>query len=59
MPLRGRGSPLNHAPLGRDHLQLLRGGELRCAERPGDVALGAGSVWYAVTSVMKLGGSHD
>jgi hypothetical protein len=50
---------LNHAPLGRDHLQLLRGGELRCAERPGDVALEAGSVWYAVTSVMKLGGSHD
>jgi acyl-CoA dehydrogenase len=43
----------------RDHLQLLRGGELRCAERLGDAALEAGSVWRAVTAVMKLGGSHD
>jgi len=43
----------------RDHLQLLRGGELRCAERLGDAALEAGSLWRAVTSVMKPGDSHD
>jgi acyl-CoA dehydrogenase len=43
----------------RDQLQLLRGGDLRCAERLGDAALEAGSVWRAVTSVMKLGDSHD
>ena len=43
----------------RDHLQLLRGGELRCAERLGDAALEAGSLWRAVTSVMKPGDTHD
>ncbi len=43
----------------RDHLQLLRGGELCCAERLGDAALEAGSLWRAVTSVMKPGDSHD
>jgi alkylation response protein AidB-like acyl-CoA dehydrogenase len=43
----------------RDHLQLLRGGELRCAERLGDAALEAGSLWRAVTSVMKPGDSHE
>jgi acyl-CoA dehydrogenase len=42
----------------RDHLQLLRGGELRCAERLGDAALEAGSLWRAITSVMKPGDSH-
>jgi hypothetical protein len=42
----------------RDHLQLLRGGELRCAERLGDAALEAGSLWRAVTSLMKPGDSH-
>ncbi|HEX4337205.1 MAG TPA: acyl-CoA dehydrogenase family protein [Polyangiaceae bacterium] len=42
----------------RDHLQLLRGGELRCAERLGAAALEAGSVWRAVTSLMKPGGSN-
>jgi hypothetical protein len=36
----------------RDHLQLLRGGELRCAERLGDAALALGSVWRSTTSVM-------
>ena len=39
----------------RDHLHLLRGGELRCAERLGDVALGAGGVWPAVTNLMQRG----
>jgi acyl-CoA dehydrogenase len=43
----------------RDHLHLLRGGELCCAERLGDAALAAGSLWRAVTSVMKPGESHD
>ena len=43
----------------RDHLQLLRGGELRCAERLGDAALEAGSLWRAVTSMMKPGDSPD
>jgi acyl-CoA dehydrogenase len=42
----------------RDHLHLLRGGELRCAERLGDAALEAGSLWRVVTSVMKPGESH-
>jgi alkylation response protein AidB-like acyl-CoA dehydrogenase len=39
----------------RDHLHLLRGGDIGCAERLGDAALAAGSVWRAVTSVMKPG----
>jgi hypothetical protein len=43
----------------RDHLQLLRGGELRCAERLGDAAFEQGSVWRAVTSLMKPRVSHD
>jgi acyl-CoA dehydrogenase len=43
----------------RDHLQLLRGGELRCAERLGDAALEMGSVWRTVTSLMNPGASHD
>lgn len=37
----------------RDALVLLRGGELRAAERLGDAALDAGGVWRAVTAVMK------
>jgi acyl-CoA dehydrogenase len=37
----------------RDALVLLRGGELRAAERLGDAALAAGGVWRAVTAVMK------
>ena len=37
----------------RDHLQLLRGGELICAERLGEVALEQGSVWGAVTALMN------
>jgi acyl-CoA dehydrogenase len=37
----------------RDELQLLRGGELRAAERLGDRALAAGGVWRAVTALMK------
>jgi acyl-CoA dehydrogenase len=55
--------PLHHHSIDllrwRDHLQLLRSGELRCAERLGDVALELGSVWRAVTSLMKPGASHD
>jgi hypothetical protein len=43
----------------RDHLQLLRGGELRCAERLGDATLEAGSLWRAITAVMKPGDSRD
>jgi hypothetical protein len=43
----------------RDHLHLLRGGELRCAERLGDAALQAQGVWRAVTALMKSGDSHD
>ncbi len=43
----------------RDHLHLLRGGELRCAERLGDAALQAGGLWRAVTAAMTPGGSHD
>jgi hypothetical protein len=43
----------------RDHVQLLRGGELRCAERLGDAALERGSVWRAVTAVMNRGASDD
>jgi acyl-CoA dehydrogenase len=37
----------------RDALLLLRGGELRAAERLGERALAAGGVWRAVTAVMK------
>jgi len=37
----------------RDALVLLRGGELRAAERLGDRAIGAGGVWRAVTAQMK------
>jgi acyl-CoA dehydrogenase len=37
----------------RDALVLLRGGELRAAERLGDAALAAGGLWRAVTAVMK------
>jgi len=37
----------------RDALALLRGGELRAAERLGDAALAVGGVWRAVTAVMK------
>ncbi len=37
----------------RDELALLRGGELRAAERLGDAALEAGGVWRAVTALMK------
>jgi hypothetical protein len=43
----------------RDHLQLSRAGELRCAERLGDCALELDSVWRVVTSLMKPGASHD
>jgi hypothetical protein len=43
----------------RDHLQLLRGGELRCAERLGDAALELGSVWRFTTSAMKAGNPDD
>jgi acyl-CoA dehydrogenase len=43
----------------RDHLQLLRGGELRCAERLGDAALAVGSVWRSTTSLMKPGNPDD
>lgn len=43
----------------RDELHLLRDGELRCAERLGDAALGAQGVWHAVTALMKPGESHD
>ncbi|MGQ0510930.1 MAG: acyl-CoA dehydrogenase family protein [Betaproteobacteria bacterium] len=39
----------------RDELHLLRGGDLRCAERLGDAALEAGSAWRAVTSAMTPG----
>lgn len=39
----------------RDHLHLLRGGDIGCAERLGDAALAAGSVWRAVTTAMKPG----
>jgi len=37
----------------RDALVLLRGGELRAAERLGDAALASGGLWRAVTAVMK------
>jgi acyl-CoA dehydrogenase len=37
----------------RDALLLMRGGELRAAERLGDQALAAGGVWRAVTALMK------
>jgi len=37
----------------RDALVLLRGGELRAAERLGDAALAAGGLWRSVTAVMK------
>ena len=43
----------------RDHLHLLRGGELRCAERLGDAALQAQGVWRTVTALMRSGDSHD
>jgi hypothetical protein len=43
----------------RDHLQLLRGGELRCAERLGDAALELGSAWRFTTSAMKAGNPDD
>jgi len=39
----------------RDHLHLLRGGDIGCAERLGDAALAAGSAWRAVTANMKPG----
>lgn len=39
----------------RDHLHLARGGDIGCAERLGDAALAAGSVWRAVTANMKPG----
>jgi len=37
----------------RDELVLLRGGEVRAAERLGDRALAAGGVWRSVTALMK------
>ena len=40
----------------RAELMLLCGGELRCAERLGDMALGERGVWRAVTALMKPGG---
>lgn len=43
----------------REHLHLLRGGELGCAERLGDAALQAQGVWRAVTALMKSGDSND
>ena len=43
----------------RDQLHLLRGGELRCAERLGDAALRARGVWRAVTTLMKPGDASD
>ncbi len=39
----------------RDHLHLLRGGDIGCAERLGDAALAAGSAWRAVTANMTPG----
>ena len=39
----------------RDQLMALRGGELRAAERLGEAALGAGSLWRSVTDLMKPG----
>lgn len=42
----------------RDHLHLLRGGDIGCAERLGDAALAAGSAWRAVTANMKPGASR-
>ena len=39
----------------RDHLHLLRGGDIGCAERLGDSALAAGSAWRAVTANMTPG----
>jgi acyl-CoA dehydrogenase len=42
----------------RDELQKLRGGELGCAERVGDRALAAGSLWRGVVSAMSPGGKH-
>lgn len=42
----------------RDHLHLLRGGDIGCAERLGDAALAAGGVWRAVTASMRPGDSR-
>lgn len=42
----------------REDLQKLRGGELGCAERMGDWALGAGSLWRGVVSAMTPGGNR-
>lgn len=39
----------------RDHLHLMRGGDIGCAERLGDAALAAGSAWRAVTANMTPG----
>lgn len=39
----------------RDQLMALRGGELRAAEHLGEAAHAAGSVWRAVTDLMKPG----
>lgn len=39
----------------RDQLMALRGGELRAAERLGEAALGAGSLWRSVTQLMTPG----
>ena len=43
----------------RDHLQVLRGGELASAERLGDAVLQASGVWRAVTGLMNFGDAHD
>jgi alkylation response protein AidB-like acyl-CoA dehydrogenase len=40
----------------REHLLALRGGEIACAERLGDAALGAGGLWRSVVSLMHPGG---
>ncbi|MCX7962235.1 MAG: acyl-CoA dehydrogenase family protein [Burkholderiales bacterium] len=42
----------------RDSLFALRGGELACAERLGDRALVAKSLWRALTAAMNSGGTE-
>lgn len=42
----------------RDHPHALRGGELRCAERLGTLAIAADGLWPGLTSLMKGGDSE-